>query len=138
MRFISPTLSATGWKKQTIVMSNTISEGLDRSHRLSQILPSDRTSRKSVAEPVTPKLLVALAEQTGPEAKRDSGDNATAGDVLALLKTLDGDDDLLDPVWLQDAEVHEPCVADRSLGLVTTQLCVDCVANQHQSATARA
>ena len=84
-----------------------------------------------MAKPVTPQLLVALTEQTGPEPERDTRNNATAGDVLALLKTLNGDDHLLDTVWLQDAEVHEPRVANRSLRLAPTQLGVNGVANQH-------
>ncbi|MDO8211923.1 hypothetical protein [Conexibacter sp. CPCC 206217] len=64
-------------------------------------------------------------------AQKPNGDDPTSCDRLASVEALDGDDDLLDAVGLEDSEVHEPGVAERVLRLAVAEHGVDRVADEH-------
>jgi hypothetical protein len=57
---------------------------------------------------MSPQLLVAATEEPGPEPERQARDDTSARNQLALLESLYRNDDLFDPIGLQDIEVEEP------------------------------
>ena len=116
------------------MMRHSVAERLKGSHRLGEVLPHDRAIWESETKPVAPKLLVGLTEETGLEAERNAGYDATAGDLLAFFEPFHGDDHVLDAVRLKDIEVHEPRMADWCLRLAHPKLSIHRIAKQNLEA----
>lgn len=83
--------------EKAVVVRDAVAEALKQAHSLGQVSSDHLTVGKRVAEPVPPELFVGLAEEAGPEAERDAGDNAASRDGLASVEAFDGDDDCLTP-----------------------------------------
>lgn len=117
--------------EQAVMVRDAVAKALEQTHPLGQVSADYGSVRERAAESVPPELFVGLAEETGPEAERDAGDDPTSCDRLASVEAFDGDDDLLDAVRLEDSEIHQPGVADRVLRLAVTEHGVDRVAYEH-------
>jgi hypothetical protein len=120
-----------------IVMGEPVAEATQSLHARGEIL-SLLGERERMTETMPPKLLVPRTEEARPETKREACDDPAAGDGLAPLKALDGNDDLFDAVGTKDVEVQQPGVRERRVGVPFAELSVDRVTHENLEVVHRA
>jgi hypothetical protein len=74
--------------EERVVVGDAVTEALKQKHSCAEVLARQGGAREGGAQPVAPELLVATAEEPGPEPEGDAGDDAAAGDQACLFRAV--------------------------------------------------